>query len=73
MGDAIHAGHKGCYLIGLVHFACLQKQSPEGLVVPDTELTPEQQRIFQQIAWETVRDYRWSGVGEGAGSGAADK
>ena len=31
-------------------------------------LTPEQNRIFQRIAWDAARNYRWSGVTKGKAS-----
>ena len=62
--DDIHLNAKGRYLVALVHFACINGESPAGKVSPlTTGLTPEQARIFQQIAWDVVRDYRWSGIG----------
>jgi len=62
--DNLHLGHKGCYLVSLVHFACLYKKSPVGLVVEDTTLTIAQQTRMQEIAWETVRNYRWAGLSQ---------
>lgn len=61
--DGIHLTPKGRYLISLVHYACIYKESPEGKVSAlTTGLTPEQARIFQHIAWEAVKDYKWAGV-----------
>ena len=61
--DGLHLTPKGNYLISLVFYSCLFKESPEGKVsILDSGLTPEQAAIFQRIAWETARDYPFSGV-----------
>ena len=61
--DGIHLTPKGRYLISLVHYACIYKESPEGKVSAlTTGLTQEQAAIFQRIAWETVKSYKWTGV-----------
>lgn len=61
--DDLHLNAKGRYLVALVHFACIFGESPAGKVSPlTTGLTPDQARVFQQIAWDVVRDYRWSGI-----------
>jgi hypothetical protein len=45
-----------------VHYACIYKESPEGKFGPLTSgLTPAQARIFQRIAWETVKNYPYAG------------
>jgi hypothetical protein len=59
----IHMTKKGAYLISLVHYACLYGDNPEGKVkAAGSELTPEQARLFQHIAWETAKNYRYSGL-----------
>ncbi|MHC4694410.1 MAG: hypothetical protein ACYS67_16845 [Planctomycetota bacterium] len=61
--DDLHLSAKGRYLISLVHYACIYAESPEGKVSSlTTGLSAEQARIFQRIAWQTVRDYEWSGI-----------
>jgi len=61
--DGIHLTPKGRYLVSLVHYACIYKESPEGKVSPlTTGLTPQQAALFQKIAWETAKNYRGSGV-----------
>lgn len=61
--DGIHLTPKGRYLISLVHYACIYKENPEGKVSAlTTGLTPEQARIFQHIAWDAVKNYKWGGV-----------
>jgi hypothetical protein len=61
--DGIHLTPKGRYLISLVYYACIYKESPEGKVSAlTTGLTKEQAAIFQRIAWETVKSYKWTGV-----------
>ena len=60
--DDIHLTSKGAYLVALVHFASIYRKNPAGVTFEKTGLTPEQAAIYQQIAWDTVRNYRWSGV-----------
>jgi hypothetical protein len=61
--DSLHVNANSRYFIGLVTFAALYNQSPVGLPVvgindkPPT-LTPEQNKIYQQIAWDTVQNFR---------------
>jgi len=62
--DGIHLTPRGRYLIALVHYCCIYGQSAEGKAAAlTTQLTDEQARIFQRIAWETVRDYPRAGIG----------
>jgi hypothetical protein len=61
--DGIHMTPKGRYLVSLVHYACLFKESPEGKTSPLTSgLTPEQNAIFQKLAWDAVKNYSWAGI-----------
>jgi hypothetical protein len=61
-GD-IHLSPKGQYLISLVHYACLFGESPEGKVSSlRSGLTDEQAKLFQKIAWETAKSYKYSGL-----------
>ncbi len=61
--DGIHLKPTGRYLISMVHYACIFKESPEGKVSAlTTGLTPEQAAIYQRIAWEAVKDHKWAGV-----------
>ncbi len=59
--DDIHLNAKGAYLVALVHFACIYRKDPTGLMIENTGLTAEQAAIYQKIAWETVKGYRWAG------------
>ncbi|MES4792703.1 MAG: hypothetical protein C4321_06670, partial [Chloroflexota bacterium] len=71
-----HMTSKGAYLIALVHYACLYRANPQGKVTAaNSGLTPEQARLFQRIAWETARNYPYSGLREGGGKegGVGDK
>jgi hypothetical protein len=62
--DELHLSAKGQYLVSLVFYSCLYKQSAEGRVTfASTGLTEEQARIYQRIAWEAVASYPWSGIG----------
>ncbi len=59
----IHLTPKGAYLIALVHYACLYRENPEGKVSSaGSELTPEQAKLFQQIAWSAASHYPYSGI-----------
>ncbi len=61
--DAIHMTRGGAYLIGLVHYACMFGESPEGRVTWATSgLSKEQAQVLQRIAWETVISDPDSGV-----------
>jgi len=53
--DGIHVNPRGQYLAGLVHAAMFYEQSPAGCAnIAGAGLTPEQMRIFQEVAWEAV-------------------
>jgi hypothetical protein len=61
--DDLHLSAPGRYLIALVHFACIYRESPEGKVGPLTSgLTPAQARIVQRITWDTVKNYPYAGL-----------
>ena len=61
--DGIHQTPKGRYLISLVHYACIYGENPEGRVsVLTTGLTAEQTAIFQRVAWDAVKNYKWAGA-----------
>ncbi len=60
--DDLHLSAKGAYLIGLVHYACIYRRDPSGIKSAGPGLTAEQAAIYQRIAWETVRRYKWAGV-----------
>lgn len=56
--DGTHLNAAGSYLTACVWFAFLTGQSPEGnSFVPD-ELTPEQARTLQRLAWESQEELR---------------
>jgi hypothetical protein len=64
--DDLHVNMNGRYFIGLVTFASLYSQNPVGLPVvkindkPPT-LTPAQNKVYQQVAWDTVQSFRKDG------------
>jgi hypothetical protein len=63
--DEQHLTKPAQYLISLVFYSCLYRQSPEGRVMSeDTGLTPEQARIFQGIAWNTAVSYPSCGISQ---------
>ena len=59
--DGIHLTPKGRYLISLVHYACIYKESPAGeVLVLAMKLTADQVAIFHRIAWDAVKNYPWT-------------
>jgi hypothetical protein len=61
--DGIHLTPKGRYLISLVHYACIYRESPEGKVSSlATGLAADQAAVFHRIAWDAVKSYKWAGV-----------
>jgi len=60
--DGLHLNSQAQYFIGLVHFACIYKRSPYNIVTyASSGLTLAQANIYQQIAWDSVRNYQYSG------------
>ncbi|MGF1484399.1 MAG: FN3 associated domain-containing protein [Opitutales bacterium] len=61
-GANIHVNDRGAYFVNLVFFSTLYGTPPDAVNLPAerVDLTPEQDRLYRQIAWETVRDYRWA-------------
>jgi hypothetical protein len=72
--DDLHLTEAGRQFIGMVIFATLYDRSPVGLPVvsiPGSKppvITPEQNKVYQQVAWDTVRSFRTDG---GAGLASA--
>jgi hypothetical protein len=61
--DEAHLKTPAQYLIALVFYACLYRQSPEARVTfAGTGLTSEQALIFQRIAWDVASSYPGSGI-----------
>jgi hypothetical protein len=62
--DDLHLTEAGRQFVGMVIFSSLYNQSPVGLPIVQIpgskapEITPEQNRIYQQIAWDTVQSFR---------------
>jgi hypothetical protein len=67
-GWNIHMIEKGRYFVSLVLYCCFYGEPADRVSLPKetTTLTPEQDRVYKRVAWETVRDYRWSGVSDPA-------
>lgn len=57
-----HLSKQGAYLVALVHYACIYRRSPVGVSAANSGLTPSQASMYQQIAWDTVQNYPWSGL-----------
>jgi hypothetical protein len=62
--DGVHLKAQGQYLVSLVFYSCLYRQTPEGHVtyVGTSGLTPEQTLAFQRIAWSVSSGYAGSGI-----------
>lgn len=57
-GDGVHLNLEGSYLVDAVWYAALYRQSPEGKLLPSRlQLTPEQARAMQRLAWDVVQNY----------------
>lgn len=64
--DDIHPDDRGFYFIAMVHYATITGQSPVGLPVRLRDPwgkayqapTAEQAGVFQEIAWQTVQQFR---------------
>lgn len=54
--DNVHLSDLGRYFLGLVHYAVLYGQSPEGAPIPSA-LAPAAGKFMQQLAWQHVREY----------------
>lgn len=61
--DEVHLLPKAQYLVALVFYACLYKQTPEGRVTHEgTGLSEAQAQAFQKIAWDVASNYPGSGI-----------
>jgi hypothetical protein len=61
--DDLHLSEAGRQFIGMVIFSHLYNQSPVGLPIVKIgdkapELTPEQNKVYQQVAWDTVQRFK---------------
>jgi hypothetical protein len=54
--DNVHLAPTGIYFMGLVHYAVLFGQTPEGAVAPN-DVPAAALRHLQQLAWEHAQDY----------------
>ena len=65
-GTAVHLTERGRYFVALVLYCCFYKEPPDKVHLPEsmTKITTAQDKIYKQIAWQTVKDYKWSGVGQ---------
>ena len=63
--DQVHVNPAGCYLVGLTWYAALYRESPEEKLLPiGTNLTSEQARLLQRLAWDVVKNYPDCGLYE---------
>jgi hypothetical protein len=62
-----HLTNEGQYFITLIFYACMFRSDPRSL--PDTNLgtsasvTAQQAAALQEVAWQSVSSYQWSGFG----------
>lgn len=49
-------------LVAYCNFATIYKTSPVGLEATERSISPEQHKILQEIAWETVSKYPYAGI-----------
>jgi hypothetical protein len=61
--DDLHLSEAGRQFIGMVIFSNLYNQSPVGLPIVKIgdngpAVTPEQNKVYQQVAWDTVQSFR---------------
>jgi CubicO group peptidase (beta-lactamase class C family)/enterochelin esterase-like enzyme/sugar lactone lactonase YvrE len=63
--DHVHVNPAGCFLVGCTWYAALYHESPEGKLLPiGTNLTAEQARILQRLAWDVIKNYPDCGLFE---------
>lgn len=63
--DGVHPGPIGSYLLDMVWYGCLYRESPVGKVLPIyTDLKPEQAKALQELAWDIVQNYPDCGLYE---------
>jgi hypothetical protein len=63
--DAVHPNVKGGYLVDLTWYAAFYRESPVGKIQPvGTDLTAEQAKVMQQLAWDVVKNYPDCGLYE---------
>ena len=59
LSDKVHANERGTYLTACVFYAVLTGQNPDGLSDGRLyTLKPTDMQFLQQMAWETVQNYR---------------
>jgi hypothetical protein len=67
--DSGHLSATGAYAVNLTAFAAFYGVSPEGVVSSaGSGLTSAQATLFQRAAWDTVRNYAFSGRYDATGS-----
>jgi len=67
--DTINPNPHGAYLVDLLWYSAFYRESPEGKVLTvDTDLTPEQARAMQRLAWDVIENYPDCGIYQDGGS-----
>jgi len=63
-GQNIHTSDRGSYFVSLVVYCSIYGLPPYAIRLPESTsaVTPDQDKIYKRIAWETVRAYRWGGI-----------
>jgi chitobiase/beta-hexosaminidase-like protein/Fn3 domain-containing protein len=63
--DSVHVNVEGAYLIDCLFYAAFYGESPEDRLLPvATQLTSQQAKIMQKLAWDTLKNYPYSGLYE---------
>lgn len=63
--DSVHPSAIGAYLVDLTWYAAFYRESPEGKMLPvGTNLTPEQTKALQRLAWDVIQNYPDCGIYE---------
>ncbi|UBF27145.1 hypothetical protein K9N68_04040 [Kovacikia minuta CCNUW1] len=58
--DGIHLSARGAYFVGLLFYAATIAQPPAERVTSNGPLTAADAAIYQQVAWDVIRGYRWA-------------
>jgi hypothetical protein len=63
--DGVHPNEEGGYLVDLTWYAAFYGESPEGKVLPvGTNLSAEQAKLMQRLAWDIIKNYPDCGLYE---------
>jgi hypothetical protein len=60
--DSIHPGYATRVMQGYVYFACIYRKNPKKLGNPFYNIPDRLNHILQEVAWDVVRENKYSGV-----------